>query len=198
MKKIWIIAADKKEMENPASLAQDKEKPRQISLEFHTCGVGLFESSYGFSNLLHSNARPDAVLLAGTAGSRDSGHIFKISLSNFFINTRFSFEEIPEFIPESWTTLPIDGLQSIPHMLNVPVYSSFGISKSFDHFSNTMNNAWENMEALSLSYICYKMKIPFAALLCCTNQICPEGRNQWKQNYKKAGEILFKTLNSLF
>jgi nucleoside phosphorylase len=200
MKKIWIIAADRKEIPG-IDLLLKNNTPSAWNMEFHTCGIGLFESFYGLTSLLNIAANekkpPDAVLLAGTAGSPNAEDLFKISLANQFVNPQFNFEELPEFLPRRWATFAIDGIKTPNKVLSVPVYSAFGVSKTGDHLSDSMSGAWENMEALSLSYACLKRQIPFMALLCCTNQICPDGRKQWRQNYQKAGEILFETLKIL-
>lgn len=212
MKKIWIIAADKKEIPRIDVLLKNFSSFK-YKVEFQECGIGLFESFSRFATLLDTAAnakkKPDAVLLVGTGGSPDADHVFKIALTNLFINPRFDFEELPEFLPRQWTTDPIDELNEVfldkaeaqnlfpDALLNIPVYSTFGISKSADHLDRSMAGAWENMEALSLSYTCHKRQIPFMALLCCTNQICPDGRKQWQKNYQRAGEILFDALSKL-
>ncbi|MDH4262756.1 MAG: hypothetical protein OEV78_06920 [Spirochaetia bacterium] len=211
MKTIWIIAADKKEIPG-IDLILNKNSAK-YNLKFYTCGIGLFESFYVFTTLLNQTSQvhqPDGILLAGTSGSPNAEDIFKLNLTNRFLNPQFNVEELPEFLPVEWITKDIDDftgdignhpynrLNLTIDFLNTPVYSTFGISKTVHHLTPAMSGAWENMEALSLSYICMKRQIPFIALLCCTNQICPDGRKQWKQNYIKAGEILFKALNNLF
>ena len=201
MEKIWIIAADKKELPQ-IDLILDAGFSDKFQAEFHTCGIGLFESFFVFSSLLDSVLntfdQPDSVLLVGTAGSPDANDIYKTALTNNFLNPQFTFEQLPEFLPQTWNTVAIDGLHDQREFSSVPVYSTFGISTSSEQLSKSMSGAWENMEALSLSYVCMKHKIPFMALLCCTNQVCPDGRKQWLANYKKAGEILFEKLCELF
>jgi|GEM_PF-1954822 len=207
MKKLWIVAADKKEIPRVDELLNKIPASFKNAVEFHECGIGLFESAWRFGDILETSARenrlPDGVILAGTAGSPNAEDIFKINLAEEFINPRFVFEELPEFLPDRWKTTPVEFPAGInPQNLrpgdfvHVPVYSAFGISKGVDHLAPSMAGAWENMEALSLSYACHKRQIPFMALLCCTNQICPEGRAQWRQNYLKAGELLFEALSA--
>jgi len=197
MKNLWIISADKKEIPL-IDVFLKENKYTDFQIDHHTCGVGLFESYFQFMNLLNTCIPPDVVCLAGSAGSPYAADIFKTTLSNQFINPQFNFEELPEFLPAQWTTGIIESPVFSNDLLNVPVYSTFGISNSNDHIKDSMAGAWENMEALSLSYICMKKQIPFMALLCCTNQICPEGRKQWKQNYEKAGLILIDQLKKVF
>lgn len=201
MKTIWIIAADEKEIPQ-FELWLNQSSPGRKNIEFKTCGIGLFESFYNFSSLLNaaslkSGEEPDGVLLAGTAGSPYAEDIFRISLSNHFLNPQFAGEDLPEFLPIDYKTRSLD-FQRIPgELLAMPVYSTFGVSRTRDNFKKGMPPAWENMEALSLSYICHKRKIPFMALLCCTNQICSQARMQWKENFQQAGEKLDHMLKLL-
>lgn len=189
-KQIWVVFADPKE------ISQDALKQLQSSgIVVRFCGIGLLESFYIFGEMLHKAAQmPDGIILAGTAGSPNPEHLFKMNLSNHFLMPAFVSEEIPEFLSSQWQTekfLP----EFVPgDFLSLPVYSTFGISRQ-SHAN--MEGAWENMEALSLSYFCFKKKIPFTALLCCSNQIGPGGRLQWKNNFTRAGELLANALSSL-
>ncbi|MDH4198985.1 MAG: hypothetical protein OEV66_01260 [Spirochaetia bacterium] len=194
MKKYWIVVADQKEIPLIDSLIKF-----DIEAEFHVCGIGLLESVYHFSETLCKAAElPAGILLAGTAGSPDSDDLFKVCLTNQFLYPQFLFEELPEFLPEKWSTQSFLPESICRAYLDKPVYSSFGISKNTKHFSECMLPAWENMEALSLSWICYKRKIPFMALLCCTNALGSRSRQEWKENYIQAGKVLQEELRRIF
>jgi len=193
---LWIIAADKKEVPG-IDVVLDEKKSDSLKIEFHTCGIGLWESFFNFTNLVNNNGRPDAIWLLGTAGSPRAEDIFKIGVSHHFLNTRFTDEELPDFLPATWETGKSPLFKKPEGALAISLYSTFGISLSTRHFEKNMAGAWENMEALSLSYVCYKNEIPFMAMVCCTNQICSEGRMQWKRNFLVAGEKLVQALKKL-
>ncbi|MDH5721309.1 MAG: hypothetical protein OEZ13_11950 [Spirochaetia bacterium] len=189
--KIWVLLADKKEVPDYNEL---KKK-----INCYLTGIGLFESYYNFLSLIkNGEKKPQKVILLGTAGSVKKEDIFSLCISNEFGLLPSSSVDVPEFIRQRYKTkaaLENKKLSKKYSYKNPLILSSFGVSvkdekKHLEYF-------WENMEAASISYVCLKEKIPFSAFLCCTNKIGPNGRTQWKQNYKKAGELLVGALDNL-
>lgn len=169
-------------------------------------GVGANACICNFPAWLQKNPKPDWVLLLGTAGVLGKGNaLLKIYKVNSFCLPPYRFEQYPEIIEKTWTTA-IPEILSNALMNSGTAFSGSGISVSMRHLKKTLlinpkkGNLeqsfaiLENMEVGPISYICYKEKIPFAAVLCSTNIIGRDGRDQWKKNYREAGRKLSETL----
>jgi len=191
----WLLLAHNKEIEGFRDLG---EKANNVRC-FET-GIGLFQAQFTLNMLLTQYAPPERVILAGTAGSFFRDDIFKLKHSHYFSLPHSCNEELPDFLEKEWQTIPAIENTFEKNRDNdlVTLFSTFGISVSAENFRFKKGIFWENMEALSLSYTCYKNKIPFSALICCTNQIGPDARVQWKVNFQKAGVILNDGLKKLF
>jgi hypothetical protein len=165
-------------------------------IHFVEIGVGLFEVSHRFSQNVEFILKEQMpVILAGTAGSFISSDKKQISLSNSFSLLKDSREEIPGIVDASWATKSF--LADCRHdLLDVPVYSTFGISVS-SALKDSMSGHWENMEAGVLSYLCYRNQIPFEALLYCTNFIGPQSRVEWKKEQALSGVEIAQCLKSI-
>lgn len=53
----------------------------------------------------------------------------------------------------------------------------------------------ENLECYGLAKVCEKKEIPFQALFAITNEVGPEGSNQWKSNYRHLAIMLVNYCN---
>jgi hypothetical protein len=191
MKNYWLISADKKEIPGLGELLLNH--PNTL---YYPCGIGLLESCVNFTSFLSLPLKtPDGVILAGTAGSADESHLFKVNFSNSFTYPSFKSEVVPDFLYQRWKTESFISDEYRSRYLNFPVYSTFGLSTTTENNGDGMNDAWENMESLSISFICKKKSIPFMTLLCCTNKIGPDARTEWKDNYFKAGQVLYSELD---
>jgi nucleoside phosphorylase len=47
----------------------------------------------------------------------------------------------------------------------------------------------ENLEALAVAHACARARVPFCALLACTNQVGSQGRSQWAQHRALAARV---------
>jgi len=170
---------------------------RDAGIDYSAVGVGLFESQVNLSmmGLTRQNCR--GVVLAGTAGSQLEADLFKTALVDHFFIPEGIGEVLPDFITDRWGTIGFleakEGLRS-----DVQVFSSNGLTRDPKRFSVLPLTSWENMEAAGLSYYCYRMGIPFHALLYCTNTLSDNGRMQWRENHQHAGEVLLQKLQQLF
>lgn len=189
MGKKLILAAHLSEIDGLEKITETVPNSRVLF-----CGVGLFEAMFNFQKYLAENEKPEEVILVGSAGCREKSDLFRIFICNRFQLPYYATEEIPDFIISDFTTT------SEIAEPDVVTYSSFGISvtenpvKNADLTSEKNLIFLENMEAAGLAFICFKENIHFSAMLVATNTITSESRAQWKQNFKKAGQLLFTEL----
>ena len=187
--KTYFLLAHKKELPQLSGLIK-----KESDFGYFETGIGMFRSMYEFHDFAIKN-KPGSIVLIGSAGSFYDSDLLTIKTSHEFSLPEQSFEEIPEFIEKEWVTEESKLVAGVP---KVKVYSGFGISRSIETYTFRENGEyWENMEALGISYVCKKLGIPFSAYFCCTNKIGEQGRKQWKENYLKAGELLFEGLRKL-
>lgn len=183
----WLVVAHEKEIPDLANLERTGWKVVVL-------GVGQFASLANFAHLA-AKEKPSGVLLLGTAGAQNEKLIGKIFHCSHFTMPQIENEELPEIMEVTAATTPaIDaGLFS-----SATVLQNAGVSidaKKFEQNLGYVPPAFprpvlENMEALSLALYCAKEKISFSALLQVTNAIGPEGRRQWRTNFKAAGVAL--------
>ena len=189
---VFILMADSRE--SPNIITEIENVP---NFKYHEMGVGLFEASFRFSNIMNVIKEEKArVLLLGTAGSKSLDDVGSLSLSHQYHILPGIGEEIPDLVLKQWeneTWLDSSKLG----FLNQKIYASFGISIESNNYPENINS-WENMEASIISYLCYKNQIPFQALLYCTNQIGPRGRIQWRENFQEASNSLHKAFFRVF
>jgi nucleoside phosphorylase len=188
----WLVAAHEKEIPGFHEFAQG-------GWQTHALGVGQFDSLAAFAALAASQ-KPDSVVLAGTCGSLYKEDIFQLFQCQHFAVPSITDEDLPEFLTRA--VQPAEAV-SFTELRRATVLQNHGISLSSEKF--TQNTGYippayprpilENMEASSLALYCTKHGIPFTALLCVTNAIGPDGRRAWKENFRKAGEILAESLS---
>lgn len=190
----WLCVAHEKEIPG----FQDFTK---VGFTPYSLGVGQFESLATFAKLI-TVQRPEAVVLAGTCGTIDANHVFKIFSCQHFAFPKIAREDLPEFMARAFASEPAVTAVKLPQ---ATVLQNHGVSLDQEKF--VLNSGYippgfplpvlENMEAASLAFLCTKEKIPFTAILCVTNAIGPNARGEWKQNFKEAGSRLAKQLLSL-
>jgi len=183
----WLCAAHEKEIPGFREFSRG-------GWQTHALGVGQFESLAELSRLLAAQTT-EGIVLVGTCGSLLREEIFQVFQCRHFAFPSVADEELPEFMPRTAETIPAI---RFPDFREATVLQNHGISLSAEKFSQNAGYIpagfprplLENMEAASLALYCQKRKIPFTALLCVTNQIGPDGRREWKENFGKAGELL--------
>jgi nucleoside phosphorylase len=190
----WLVVAHEKEIPGFYDFSK-------IGFTPYALGVGQFDSLAEFARLT-AIQKPGGVLLAGTCGSTEKTDIFAIFQCQHFALPSIPQEELPEFLPRKVQTAEAVGFSSLRR---ATVLQNHGLSLDAGKF--TQNTGYippeypkpvlENMEAASLALYCYKQGIPFTALLCVTNAIGADGRVQWKENFRAAGEKLATLLSSL-
>ena len=166
----------------------------------YALGIGQFDSLAALATLTASQ-RPDGIVLAGTCGSTEKENIFRLFQCQHFAAPKISDEELPEFLLHAVETKEAAAFAGLPR---ATVLQNHGLSLSHEKFARNTGYippgyplpVLENMEATSLAFFCHKQAIPFSALLCVTNAIGPDGRREWKENFRRAGEILAETLRS--
>jgi len=188
---LWLCVAHEKEI--PAFLDFSKAGFTPYAL-----GVGQFASLAELARLF-STETPAGVLLAGTCGSLNKKDIFRVFECRHFALPYIAGEELPEFLPRAVETVPAVKFDNLPR---ATVLQNHGLSLDPGKFM--LNTGYipqdypkpvlENMEAASLALFCHARQIPFSALLCVTNAIGPEGRREWKENFKQAGAKLAEIL----
>lgn len=191
---LWLCVAHEKEIPGFRDFSKAGFTP-------YALGVGQFASLAEFARLVSAET-PAGVLLAGTCGSLNKEDIFRVFECRHFALPLIAGEELPEFLPRVVETEPAVKFANLPR---ATVLQNHGLSLDPGKF--TLNTGYipqdypktilENMEAASLAISCHERRIPFTALMCVTNAIGPDGRREWKENFRKAGEILSKTLSSL-
>ena len=191
---MWLCVAHEKEIPAFRDFSKAGFTP-------YALGVGQFASLAELARLV-SLETPAGVLLAGTCGSLNKEDLFRVFECRHFALPYIAGEELPEFLPRAVETAPAVKLDDLPR---ATVLQNHGLSLDPEKFM--LNTGYipqdypkpvlENMEATSLAIFCHERRIPFMALLCVTNAIGPNGRRDWKENFRKAGEILAKTLSSL-
>lgn len=190
----WLVVAHEKEIPDFQGFSKGGFTP-------HALGVGQFVSLAEFVRLTASQ-KPAGVVLAGTCGSLDKGDIFRLVQCQHFALPSIAHEELPEFLQRAVQTAEV--VRFTAHG-NATVLQNHGLSLNAEKF--IQNSGYippdyprpfvENMEAASLAFYCARHEIPFTALLCVTNAIGPDGRREWKENFRKAGDLLAKSLSSL-
>lgn len=191
----WLCVAHEKEIPDFDTLAVD-------GWQAHAIGIGQYNALMRFTELL-LRGKPEAVILAGTCGSANKADIMRTWLCHHFAFPAVQGEEVPEFLEQNFSTIP--GV--VPAGLAAAtVLQNYGVSLDARKF---MANAekippafprpvLENMEAAAIALACKRAGVPFAALLCVTNEIGPTARVEWKQNFRAAGEELKRRLAELF
>lgn len=189
----WLVVAHEKE------IPEFREK-RYGGFTAYALGVGQFDALAELSRLL-ATEKPAGIVLAGTCGSSHREDVFKIFQCQHFALPYIEHEDLPEFLPRATETEAAAEFVGLP---GATVLQNHGISTGLEKFSHNQRYIpadyprpiLENMEASSLALFCHKRSIPFTALLCVTNQIGPDGRRAWKENFKRAGEQLAEILSS--
>lgn len=190
----WLVVAHEKEIPGFSEFSK-------AGFTAHALGVGQFDSLAEFARLTAAE-KPNGVVLAGTCGSLNKEDVFKTFQCRHFALPSVTHEDLPEFLPRAVAT---EAAASFAELPQATVLQNHGISLSAEKFSQNMGYIppdyprpiLENMEASSLALFCQKRQIPFTALLCVTNAIGPEGRREWKENFKRAGAQLAGILASV-
>lgn len=181
---LWLCVAHAKEIPDLRDLQTG-------GFQIQELGVGQFKSLATFSALA-TKEKPTRVLLAGSCGSQNRDDLLKIFSCNHFAYPSIAGEELPEFMPRSCATTPAVAAQNFAA---ATVLQNHGISLSAEKFAGNTGYTppeyprpfVENMEAASLAFFCHDHGIAFSALLCVTNTIGPEGRGEWRSNFREAG-----------
>ncbi len=190
----WLVVAHAKEIPGFDDFSKGGFTP-------HALGVGQFDSLAEFARLAAAQ-KPAGVLLAGTCGSTGREDVFQAFQCQHFALPSVAHEELPEFLPRKVQTAEVVNFAGLRR---ATVLQNHGISLDAEKFAQNTGYIpreyprpiLENMEAASLALYCRKLGIPFTALLCATNVIGPDGRREWKENFRKAGENLATLLSSL-
>lgn len=190
----WLVAAHEKEIPGFLNLAGG-------SWRVHMLGVGQFISLARLATLM-ANEKPEAVLLAGTAGSASAADIGKIFCSAHFAFPHIAGEDLPDFLQRAFTTTP--AIVTAPFAA-ATVLQNHGVSIDAGKFQANQeyipaefpHPILENMEAASLALHCQGLGVRFSALLCVTNAIGADARTEWKNNFRSAGEKLAGVLPAL-
>lgn len=187
----WLCVAHEKEIPGFRDFSKAGFTP-------YALGVGQFASLAELARLFSAEI-PDGVLLAGTCGSLNKADLFRVFECRHFALPYITGEELPEFLPRAIETQPTVQFANLP---SATVLQNHGLSLDPGKFM--LNTGYippdypkpilENMEAASLALFCYERRIPFSALMCVTNAIGPEGRREWKENFKQAGAKLAEIL----
>lgn len=190
---LWLCVAHEKEIPAFSDFSKAGFTP-------YALGVGQFASLAEFSRLAAAE-KPAGVLLTGTCGSLNKEDIFRVFECRHFALPYIAGEELPEFLPRAVETGPAAKFNNLPR---ATVLQNHGLSLDSEKFM--LNTGYippdypkpvlENMEASSLALFCHARQIPFSALMCVTNKIGPEGRREWKENFKRAGAKLAEVLAS--
>ncbi|MBX3720229.1 MAG: hypothetical protein KF713_00175 [Turneriella sp.] len=183
----WLVVAHEKEI--PGFRERVK-----AGFTAHALGIGQFAALAELARLMASE-KPAGVLLAGTCGSPHKEDIFKLFQCQHFVLPFVEHEELPEFLPRAARTEAAAEFAGLP---GATLLQNHGISIEAAKFSRNQGYippdfprpVVENMEAASLALYCHEKGVPFTAVVCVTNQIGPGGRAEWKENFKRAGEIL--------
>lgn len=190
----WLIAAHEKEIPGFAGFRIGDWQP-------HAVGVGHFAALARLSALL-TGERPEAIVLAGTAGATEPENVGKIFAVQHFAYPSITGEDLPEFLPRAFiTAAALQTLQLAP----ATVLQNHGVSTDrTKYLSNTgyipdsfPGPRLENMEATALAGLALTLQIPFTAIAAVTNTIGPNARNEWLKNHGKAGARLADTLPGL-
>jgi len=180
----WLCVAHEKEIPDFHGL-------KNADVSTWALGVGNFASLARFAELV-ALEKPDSVVLAGTAGSPRAEDVNQLFACNHFAFPSIDDEELPEFLPRVIETHPSLIQQTLRA---ATILQNQGISLDSEKFSANTKYIpsgypapyLENMEATSLAMHCKKHAIPFTAIVCVTNVIGPNGRNDWKKNFQAAG-----------
>ncbi|MCB1201508.1 MAG: hypothetical protein KDK41_12745 [Leptospiraceae bacterium] len=175
---------------------------KQYNQDLFYCGVGWLDSAVNLHRKFKEFGNPEFILHLGTAGVLHA----KKNLLDTFITASYcqppvKLEEFPAMVELTWQT-------QIPQFIEKNkidrswLYSTPGISisdNSFDLQNSVVGQKiegpfCENMEAASLSYFCYSLKIPLVSVISITNFVGRQGRVQWKANFQKAGQLLAQKL----
>lgn len=183
----WLCVAHEKEIPDFDALSQG-------DILTHVLGVGQFQALASFSALL-TTSRPDSVILIGTAGSPDSSDVMRIFHCEHFALPKIAEEDFPEFLARCVQTQPAFSHHNLPA---ATIVQNQGISLNQEKFiANTgyipmdyPQTYLENMEATSLALFCKSQGIAFSAVVCVTNLIGPNGRADWRKNFREAGTKL--------
>lgn len=189
MPETWLCVAHEKEIPDFAALATKGYTPLAL-------GIGQFHALIRFSELA-ALQKPAAVILAGTCGALHEADVSRIFLCNHFAFSAVAGEETPDFLEQAFTTEnPRQPL--LPDLPSATVLQNYGVSLDAQKFAANAANIpaqyprpiLENMEAASLAVACNRLQIPFAAVLCVTNTVAADARQQWKKNFSSAGKLL--------
>ncbi len=190
----WLIAAHEKEIPGFETFCQGDWQPYAV-------GVGQFAALSRLAELL-AVEKPTAILLAGTAGTTEQTDIGRQFAVQHFAYPSIAGEELPEFLARAFTTEPALSLGGVPA---ATLLQNQGVSIDRTKFvsnagyipPNYPRPVLENMEAAALAELCRTKQIPFTALIAVTNTIGPDARLQWKQNFRRTGEMLAASLRSI-
>lgn len=156
--------------------------------------VGQFAALAEFSRRA-AKEKPASVILFGTCGALDTAHLGKIFSVQHFAYPSILHEELPEFL-ERYTV--VKSAIVVPDLPSATILQNHGISLDAEKFISNQGYIpptaarpiLENMEAATLAFACRALAIPFSAFMCVTNTIGPNGRAEWRKNFREAGHSL--------
>ncbi|MCX7632143.1 MAG: hypothetical protein N2Z22_02280 [Turneriella sp.] len=182
----WLVVAHAREIPGFASLSFPGWEKRVL-------GIGQFAALSCLAEML-AYELPQAVLLVGTAGTTEEQNVGKIFLANHFAYPQIKDEELPEFIERYFTTQPA----LVADFPRATLLQNHGVSLRREKFYTNAAHipadfpqpVLENMEATSLAEHCRRKQVPFSALIAVSNTIGSNARNEWRKNFRTAGQKL--------
>ncbi len=155
-------------------------------------GVGLIESSIHLTKLCLMNP-PEFLLFVGSAGSYGKLKIFDIIESKSAANVEQAF-----LFKSGYT--PLDNLIStandVSHETIINSSNYITASKKIAQQFLKLNLAAENMEFFSVLNVAKEFNIPCGGVFVITNYCYENAHEEFKQNQKKAVELLEEYLAS--
>lgn len=183
----WLCVAHEKEISNFRNFTG-------VGFTAVPLAVGQFAALTEFTRRA-AEEKPHAVILLGTCGALDAAHLGKIFSVQHFAYPSIAHEELPEFL-DHYTA--IEKAIVVADLTSATILQNHGISLDAEKFianqgyipPTAPRPILENMEAATLAFACRALAIPFSAFVCVTNTIGPNGRAEWRQNFRTAGERL--------
>lgn len=193
-KEIWILLAANFELEQFKELVQ--EIKTSATLRPIVCGVGHHQPLYNLEQYFLQIGKPQGLLLLGTGGSFSCPAIGESFVARQFFLPPFLYEQYPDLIKQDFSFELLPQLQNKGYN-EFSVFSSLGISISTNRFF-AKEDLVENMEAYTIAFWAWQKKIPFNALLCTSNYIGKQGREQFQNNYQTCSQKLKLELKRIF
>lgn len=212
-----IIITSATALESKLLVQRRAEINRNISVTFHTSGVGILQSTFSLAKLLFEQT-PDLLIQCGIAGTFESqAAIGKVVLAESDCLGSLGVEENGEWkdifdngfadadaFPFTLKKLLNPWLQQY-NITNIPAVKALTVDEittrqeRIMHLKNKYNASIESMEGAPFHYVCLQRKIPFLQIRGISNQVGIRDKSQWRiqQALENMTNIIIDYLNKI-